>query len=142
MSATINLERFRQYFGTLTIFETKRQVSTVNIKHVDSPPVQHNIAVVATVRYIVKNRPHGNIPVLMTSTRQIERTCAELRTQLPELKVLPMYSSLPEYAQDMAISGSTSQTCNVSTNVAEASLTIPGVVYVVGMSNTVRHTYR
>ncbi|KAG5665478.1 hypothetical protein KAF25_009603 [Fusarium avenaceum] len=131
MSVTINLERFCQYFGTLNIFETKRQANTVNIKHVDSPPVQYDIAVVATVRYIVKNGPHGNIPVLMTSTREIERTCAELRTQLLELKVLPMYSSLPEYAQDMAISSSTSQACIVSTNVTEASLTIPGVVYVV-----------
>ncbi|KAH6969315.1 P-loop containing nucleoside triphosphate hydrolase protein [Fusarium avenaceum] len=81
--------------------------------------------------HIVTNKPKGNILVFMTSTREIERTCAELRTQLPELKVLPMYSSLPEYAQDMAISGSTSQTCNVSTDVAEASLTIPGVVCVV-----------
>lgn len=97
---------------------------------------------VATVDHIVTNKPKGNILVFMTSTREIERTCAELRTQLPELKVLPMYSSLPEYAQDMAISGSPSQTCNVSTNVAEASLTIPGVVCVVGMLNAVRHTHR
>lgn len=87
-------------------------------------------------------KPKGDILVFMTSMREIEKTCVELRTQLPGLKVLPMYSSLPKHAQDMVTSGSTSQMCIVSTNVAEASLTIPSVIYVVGMLYAVRNTCR
>ncbi|WZH43026.1 pre-mrna splicing factor rna helicase [Fusarium acuminatum] len=131
MSAPVNIEKLCQYFGTSNIFEAKRQANAVQIKHVDSPPVQYDIAVVATVRHIVMTKPKGNILVFMTSPREIEKTCVELRTQFPGLKVLPIYSSLPKHAQDLATSGSTTQMCIVSTDVAEASLTIPGVIYVV-----------
>jgi hypothetical protein len=141
MSAPVNIEKLCQYFGTSNIFEAKRQANAVQIKHVDSPPVQYDIAVVATVRHIVMTKPKGNILVFMTSPREIEKTCVELRTQFPGLKVLPIYSSLPKHAQDLATSGSTTQMCIVSTDVAEASLTIPGVIYVVGMLYAVRNTY-
>jgi HrpA-like RNA helicase len=133
MSATINLEKFCQYFGTTNVFETKRQANAVKIEHVDRSPTLYPIAVVAMVRHIVMNKPKGHILVFMTSVREIEETCVVIRKQLPKIKVLSMYSSLPKYAQDMATRGSTTQMCIVSTNVAESSLTIPGVAYVVGM---------
>ncbi|SPJ72263.1 uncharacterized protein FTOL_01991 [Fusarium torulosum] len=90
------------------------------------------------------SKPKGNILVFMTSVQEIEKICIKLRRLLPVLKVLPMYSSLPKYAQDMATGGSTTQMCIVSTNVAEASLTIPGVVYVVdcGLQKQAGYNYR
>ncbi|KAM0226088.1 hypothetical protein ACHAQD_001052 [Fusarium lateritium] len=144
MSATINLDKFCQYFGTKNVFETKRQVNAVSIKHLDSPPVAYDIAVIAIVNHIVTNRPKGNILVFMTSVREVEETCVELRKKLRGLKVLPMYSSLPKYAQDMATGGSSTQMCIVSTNVAEASLTIPGIVYVVdcGLQKEAGYNFR
>lgn len=133
MSATINLEKFCQYFGTTNVFETKRQVNAVLIKHVLEAPTCYSAAAVTLVRQFVSNGRKGNILVFMTSVREIEKTCAMIRGEVPGLKVLPMYSSLPKHAQDLATGGSTSQVCIVSTNVAEASLTIPGITYVIGM---------
>ncbi|KAJ4264484.1 hypothetical protein NW762_005684 [Fusarium torreyae] len=130
MSATINLEKFKTYFGTSNVFEAQRQVNAVQIKHLKTPPLSKYVdAVRLTVIHIVKNKPKGNILVFLTSVSEIEESCKVLRRALPSLRVLPLYATLPKAAQKLATSGGESQTCVLSTNVAEASLTIPGVVY-------------
>ncbi|KAM0559863.1 hypothetical protein ACHAPJ_003811 [Fusarium lateritium] len=132
MSATINLEKFKTYFGTSNIFEAQRQVNTVQIKHLKTPTLSRYVdAVRLTVIHIVKNKPKGNILVFLTSVPEIEESCKVLRRALPFLRILPLYATLPKAAQKLATSGGESQTCVLSTNVAEASLTIPGVVYVI-----------
>lgn len=55
-----------------------------------------------------------------------------IRHRVPSLRVSHLYSALPSEAQRLAMSKSDTQQCIVSTNVAEASVTIPGVVYVIG----------
>lgn len=55
------------------------------------------------------------------------------RRRVPSLRVLTFYSALPSEAQRLAMSKSDTQQCIVSTSVAEASVMIPGVVYVIGM---------
>ncbi|KAF4958269.1 hypothetical protein FGADI_2435 [Fusarium gaditjirri] len=72
ISATINLERFCQYFGATNVFETKPQVNFVLIKHLETPPIAYDIAVIHWVKHIVKNEPTGHILVFMTSVREIE----------------------------------------------------------------------
>ncbi|RKL44228.1 hypothetical protein BFJ72_g3961 [Fusarium proliferatum] len=133
MSATINLEKFCQYFGTTNVFETKRQISDLQTKYVEEPPTCYDSAAVILVKQLVANKRKGNVLVFLTSVRDIEKTCAMIRREVRGLKVLPMYSSLPKHAQDLATGGCTSQVCIVATNFAEASFIIPGITYVMGM---------
>ncbi|KAF5638219.1 ATP-binding protein [Fusarium sp. NRRL 25303] len=132
MSATINLEKFCQYFGTTNVFETKRQINDLQTKYAEEPPACYDSAAVILIKQLVAKRK-GNVLVFLTSVRDIEKTCAMIRREVRGLKVPPMYSSLPKHAQDLATGGSTSQVCIVATNVAEASLIIPGITYVMGM---------
>ncbi|VTT67393.1 unnamed protein product [Fusarium fujikuroi] len=112
MSATINLEKFCHGLQT---------------KYVEEPPTCYDSAAVMLVKQFVANKRKGNVLVFLTSVRDIEKTCAMFRREVRGLKVLPMYSSLPKHAQDLATGGSTSQVCIVATNFAEASLIIPGI---------------
>ncbi|CVL09967.1 related to ATP-binding protein PRP16 [Fusarium proliferatum] len=133
MSATINLEKFCQYFGTTNVFETKRQISDLQTKYVEEPPTCYDSAAVMLVKQFVANKRKGNVLVFLTSVRDIDKTCAMIRREVRGLKVLPMYSSFPRHSQDLATGGCTSQVCIVATNFAEASLIIPGITYVMGM---------
>jgi len=86
------------------------------------------------------SEPAGDILVFLTGQEEIDTCCETLYTRMqalgdlaPELIVLPVYSSLPSEIQsrifDPAPPGS--RKCVVATNIAEASLTIDGVYYVV-----------
>ena len=86
------------------------------------------------------NSPPGDILIFMTGQEDIEGTCAILAEKMeqlggdaPPLLVLPMYSQLPADLQakifDAAPKGT--RKCVVSTNVAETSLTVDGIKYVI-----------
>ncbi|KAF4949796.1 hypothetical protein FSARC_13399 [Fusarium sarcochroum] len=132
MSATINLGKFKAYFGTSNVFEAQRQANAVRVRHLETEHLTGYVdAVRLTVIHIVKNKPKGDILVFLTCIPEIEELVKVLRKELPYLRVLPLYSSLPKPAQKLATQGGGPQTCVLSTNVAEASLTIPGIVYVI-----------
>lgn len=89
----------------------------------------------------------GDILLFLTGEEEIEDACAKLRREsgnagpdAPELKCFPLYSTLPPAAQQRIFEpapgprkpgGPPGRKCVVSTNIAETSLTIDGVVYVI-----------
>ncbi|SCV47523.1 probable ATP-binding protein PRP16 [Fusarium fujikuroi] len=125
MSATINLEKFCHGFQT---------------KYVEEPPTCYDSAAVMLVKQFVANKRKGNVLVFLTSVRDIEKTCAMFRREVRGLKVLPMYSSLPKHAQDLATGGSTSQVTIVVDECASGLLvacTQPRVVAATGVATGV-----
>ncbi|KAJ3544490.1 hypothetical protein NM208_g3021 [Fusarium decemcellulare] len=144
MSATIDLEKFRRYFNTDNVFEASRQVHSVDINHLDTAPILYETAIQATVQHIISRHTDGHILIFMTHVSEIERMCLVLQKNHPNIRVVPLYSSLPKHDQYLAIGGSGTLTCIVSTNVAESSLTIPGVGYVIdcGLKKEARFNYR
>ncbi|SCN65422.1 probable ATP-binding protein PRP16 [Fusarium fujikuroi] len=122
MSATINLENGLQ------------------TKYVEEPPTCYDSAAVMLVKQFVANKRKGNVLVFLTSVRDIEKTCAMFRREVRGLKVLPMYSSLPKHAQDLATGGSTSQVTIVVDECASGLLvacTQPRVVAATGVATGV-----
>ncbi|KAM5372888.1 hypothetical protein ACJZ2D_007345 [Fusarium nematophilum] len=81
-----------------------------------------------------KHEPKGNILLFMTSVGEIEDVWGALGNLALELPALPMCSPLSKQGQDKAIleDKSVPQTGVFSTNVLEASPTVPGIVYDVG----------
>lgn len=84
--------------------------------------------------HIHRNKGPGDILVFLPGQGEIREVCFKVRQYAKDLDVFPFYSGLPAREQARALGKfdkGKNRRCIVSTNVAEASITIPGVVYVV-----------
>ncbi|KAL7483408.1 hypothetical protein ACHAW6_009063 [Cyclotella cf. meneghiniana] len=139
-SATLSADVFSDFFGGVPIFRIPGRTFPVETYFSKSVQEDYVMAAVKQTLQIHFNSPPGDILIFMTGQEDIEGTCtvlAEKMTNLGEdlkpLLVLPMYSQLPADLQakifDAAPEGV--RKCIVSTNVAETSLTVDGIRYVI-----------
>jgi pre-mRNA-splicing factor ATP-dependent RNA helicase DHX38/PRP16 len=138
-SATLDASKFQDFFGGSPIFRIPGRTFPVRLEYASSVPEDFVDAAVRKVLQIHMTMPAGDILVFMTGQEDIEATCgivAQRAMRLddcPPLLVLPMYSQLPADLQtrifDKADEGV--RKCIVSTNIAETSLTVDGIVYVI-----------
>ena len=140
-SATLDAEKFSTFFGGVPIFHIPGRTFPVTSHFAKSVPEDYVDAAVKQVLQIHLSAPAGDILVFMTGQEDIEATCEVLAERveaigsedIPPLLVLPMYSQLPADLQakifDRAASGA--RKCIISTNIAETSLTVDGIQYVV-----------
>eukprot|EP00392_Amoebophrya_sp_AT5.2_P014422 g14571.t1 len=150
MSATLEAEKFQKYFAAqgseVPLLTVSGRMFPVDVKYKETPTRDYVQGSVDTVLKIIedeRNEPAlkdkkpvdtaGDILVFLTGEEEIETCCQQLEEQLGEESiVLPLYSSLPPQQQKKVF-----QTFGgrrkivVATNVAETSITIDGVVYVV-----------
>jgi ATP-dependent RNA helicase DHX8/PRP22 len=139
-SATLDAEKFSSYFFNCPIFTIPGRMFPVEILYTKDPEADYLDACLVTVMQIHLTEPEGDILVFLTGQEEIDTACEILFERMkalgpavPELIILPVYSSLPSEMQtkifDPAPEGS--RKCVVATNIAEASLTIDGIYYVV-----------
>jgi HrpA-like RNA helicase len=76
-------------------------------------------------------RPLREMVRLMSSVSEIEKLCDLLRRSCEDLNVVPLYGALTKTAQQGALAQSEIRKCIVTINIAEASLIIENVVYVI-----------
>jgi len=141
MSATLEYQKFQEYFLDAPLLKVPGRTFPVDIFYTPEPERDYLEAAVRTVLQIHMCEPEGDILLFLTGEQEIEETCkkltAEIETQmasrddLKKLDCRPLYSSLPPQKQRDVFEPSTGRKCVVSTNIAETSLTIDGVVYVV-----------
>ncbi|RYG63894.1 ATP-dependent RNA helicase, partial [archaeon] len=137
-SATLNAEKFSAFFGGVPVFTIPGRTFPVEKFFAKSPPEDYLEAAVKQVLTIHLSYPVGDILVFMTGQEDIESCCeiiaeraAQLGDSVPPLLLLPMYSQLPADMQAKIFERSEMRKCIVSTNVAETSLTVEGIKYVV-----------
>ncbi|QIW95852.1 hypothetical protein AMS68_001370 [Peltaster fructicola] len=138
-SATMNASRFAQFYGGAPEFFIPGRTFPVDIQYSRSPCEDYVDSAVRQVLAIHVSQPAGDILVFMTGQEDIEVTCeliAERLAQLndpPKLSILPIYSQMPADLQakifDRAAPGV--RKVIVATNIAETSLTVDGIMYVV-----------
>jgi len=138
-SATMNSERFSRFYGGAPEFFIPGRTFPVDIQYSRSPCEDYVDSAVKQVLAIHVSQPTGDILVFMTGQEDIEVTCevvAERLAQLndpPKLSILPIYSQMPADLQakifERAAPGV--RKCIVATNIAETSLTVDGIMYVV-----------
>jgi len=138
-SATMNSERFSRFYGGAPEFFIPGRTFPVDIQYSRSPCEDYVDSAVRQVLAIHVSQPTGDILVFMTGQEDIEVTCevvAERLAQLndpPKLSILPIYSQMPADLQakifERAAPGV--RKCIVATNIAETSLTVDGIMYVV-----------
>lgn len=138
-SATMNSERFSRFYGGAPEFFIPGRTFPVDIQYSRSPCEDYVDSAVRQVLAIHVSQPTGDILTFMTGQEDIEATCeliAERLAQLndpPKLSILPIYSQMPADLQakifDRAAPGV--RKVIVATNIAETSLTVDGIMYVV-----------
>lgn len=139
-SATLDAEKFADFFGGegVPIFRIPGRTFPVRNFFARQIPEDYVKAAVeqALVIHLKSPRP-GDILVFMTGQEDIEATCVLLAERVaklehvPPLLVLPIYSQLPSDVQARIFRPSEARKCIVATNIAETSLTLDGVRYVV-----------
>ncbi|KAF4472305.1 pre-mrna splicing factor rna helicase [Fusarium albosuccineum] len=137
MSATINSEKFVSYFSKtsgvrgVTAFEIEGRNYPVQVLHMEKCTFDYVGTTTPLIRHIHKNKGPGDILLFVPSIAVIEAICSMLRGDLQTLRTVPLYSALSWKEQRQALASSSQRKCVVSTNIAEASVTIPGIVYVI-----------
>ncbi|EEQ97718.1 ATP-dependent RNA helicase, putative [Perkinsus marinus ATCC 50983] len=149
MSATLEAEAFGKYFYNAPLLKVPGRTYPVEIFYSPESQKDYFESAVQTVVYIHTEEPagSGDILLFLTGEEEIENACKQLRTasmrtmrEHGELLVVPLYSSLPPRQQQKIFEeapppryegGPPGRKVVVATNVAETSITIDGIVYVV-----------
>lgn len=137
-SATLDVEKFIRAFNEPPVFQVSGRLYPVELMYFqpEAPgrkkeePDYVDLAVEA-VDYLKKEKPAGDILVFMPTEQDILETCQRLSGKnYPDSTILPLFSRMPAYQQKQIYSIKQGKIV-VATNVAETSLTIPGIRYVV-----------
>ncbi|CAA6661706.1 unnamed protein product [Spirodela intermedia] len=140
MSASLDARVFSRYFGGAKAVHVQGRLYPVEILYTYHPEPDYVDAALITIFQIHLNECSGDVLVFLTGQEEIEfveRRIKEGTDQLPDEKknvvVVPIYSSLPSEQQMKVFKPAPSGFRKVilATNVAETSVTIPGIKYVV-----------
>lgn len=142
MSATLDAGKFTEYFAGAPLLKVSGRAYPVEIYYTPAPVEDYVESAQRTVLQIHQTEPPGDVLLFLTGEEEIEDTCRTLRreagalgAQAPgALLVLPLYSTLPPQQQQRVFEPTPTDGTRkvvVATNIAETSLTIDGVVYVV-----------
>ncbi|ESK89603.1 atp-dependent rna helicase prp43 [Moniliophthora roreri MCA 2997] len=156
MSATLDALKFQKYFGLqqnskAPLFKVPGRTHPVEVFYTQEPEPDYVEAAIRTVLMIHRAEDPGDILVFLTGEEEIEDACRKIKLEADDLVnqdpdsvgpvvCIPLYSSLPPQQQQRIFDpppsparpdGPPGRKVVVSTNIAETSLTIDGIVYVV-----------
>lgn len=140
-SATINASKFSEYFHNAPIFKIPGRRFPVTVCYTKSPEANYIQAAITTVLQIhTKQEMPGDILVFLTGQDEIESmeealndACDKLGNLIKPLIVTPIYANLPPKLQSKIFEPTPSNSRKVvlATNIAETSITIDGIKYVI-----------
>ncbi len=143
-SATIDLEKFSQHFDSAPIVAVSGRTYPVEVRYApfgttedaqtDADP-QTDAIVDAIWKIHHTNKNHagpGDVLVFLSSEKEIRETALVIRQQkIPHTEVLPLYARLGQSEQVKIFKPHQGRRIILATNIAETSLTVPGIKYVV-----------
>lgn len=146
-SATLDPERFAHYFNDAPIIEVSGRTYPVEIiyKPIAEEVEQDQICAISQAVAEIIPQGRGDILIFLSGEREIFDTADALRKlKLPHTEVLPLYSRLSAAEQNKIFQSHTGRRIILATNVAETSLTVPGIRYVIdpGYARIKRYSYR
>lgn len=148
-SATIDPERFSQHFGKAPMLLVEGRSYPVEVRYRplvsdDNQTKDQNEAILEAVHEL-SDEGKGDILVFLSGEREI-RDCAEFlsRAKLRHTEILPLYARLSASEQNRIFQSHVGRRIVLSTNVAETSLTVPGIRYVIdtGTARISRYSVR
>ena len=149
-SATIDAQRFSQHFGGAPVIEVSGRTYPVEVRYRPLPKDAEDSSE-AVIEGIVDavdelaRLGNGDVLVFLPGEREIRETAEALRKHHPPgAEILPLYARLSAVEQNRVFQPGGARRIVLSTNVAETSLTVPGIRYVVdpGLARVNRYSYR
>ncbi|EAU85197.2 ATP-dependent RNA helicase Prp43 [Coprinopsis cinerea okayama7 len=158
MSATLDAAKFQRYFSTVDgkvgainvpILKVRGRTFPVEVFYTPEPEPDYFDAAIRTALMIHRAEGPGDILVFLTGEEEIEDACRTIQNEVDEINnehpgtmnpvlCIPLYSSLPPQQQQRVFqptqrlaNGAFIRKIVISTNIAETSLTIDGIVYVI-----------
>ncbi len=150
-SATLDAERFAKHFSGAPILQVSGRSYPVEVRY---RPMQENAeggiedipqAVCAALDELAITGLRGDVLVFLPGEREIRDTAEALRKHHPKgVEILPLYSRLSAAEQDRVFQPSNQRRIVLATNVAETSLTVPNIGYVIdsGVARVNRYSIR
>ncbi len=136
-SATMDTAKFSQAFGDAPVIEVSGRMFPVEVRYAPIDPGQEEKgeityvdAAVSSVEQLQRERRFDDILIFLPTERDIRETCERLTKRCSGL-ILPLYARLSAGAQKQVFAPADVQKIIVATNIAETSLTIPGIKYVI-----------
>ncbi len=151
-SATIDAQRFSRHFDDAPVIEVSGRLYPVEIRYHpmqtdeesgDVPELSE--AVVDAVDKLARGSATGDILVFLPGEREIRESAEELRKRHPaRTEILPLFARLSAQEQEQVFQRGEGRRIVLATNVAETSLTVPGIKYVIdsGLARVNRYSYR
>lgn len=139
-SATMDAVKFQKYFDNAPIFNIPGRRYSVDIHYTAQPEANYLAAAITTVFQIHITQGAGDILVFLTGQEEIEametnlqETARKLGSKVREMLICPIYANLPTELQAKIFEPTppNSRKVVLATNIAETSLTIDGIVYVI-----------
>lgn len=138
-SATMDSTKFSMFFGNVPTFTIPGRTFPVEVLFSKNPVEDYVDGAVKQALQIHLQPPSGDVLIFMPGQEDIEVTCEILAERLaeidsaPELSILPIYSQLPSDLQAKIFQRSPDgiRKCVVATNIAETSLTVDGIIFVI-----------
>ncbi|HPL63096.1 MAG TPA: ATP-dependent RNA helicase HrpA [Syntrophales bacterium] len=138
-SATIDAKKFSRAFGRAPVIDVSGRMYPVEVRYSPLDPGLEEAgdftfidAAVNEINRIREESASGDVLVFMPTERDIRETCERLEGSGGKKEtVLPLFSRLTQSAQRQIFLSSPKRKIIVATNIAETSITIPGIRYVV-----------
>lgn len=149
-SATMDARKFQKYFDDAPIFNIPGRRYPVDVHYTSQPEANYLAAAITTVFQIHISQDRGDILVFLTGQEEIEaaemnlqETMRKLSSKIGEMIICPIYASLPTDLQAKIFEPTPAGARKVvlATNIAETSLTIEGIRFVVDPGFQKLNTY-
>lgn len=148
-SATIDVERFSKHFHGAPVIEVSGRTYPVEVRYrpvseQDDKDADQLQGIFNAVEELYQEPP-GDILIFLNGEREIRDTADALeKLKLPHTEVLPLYARLSAAEQNRIFQSHIGRRIILATNVAETSLTVPGIRYVIdpGTARLSRYSYR
>ena len=151
-SATIDAQRFSDHFDAAPVIEVSGRMFPVEMRY---RPIEEDEqtgvapelaeAIVDAVDDVSRLSAQGDVLVFLPGEREIREVAEELRKHNPtHAEILPLFARLSAQEQERVFQRSAARRIVLATNVAETSLTVPGIKYVIdsGLARVNRYSYR
>lgn len=139
-SATLDADKFSAYFNECPIFSIPGRTFPVEIMYSREPESDYLDAALVTAMQIHLTEPPGDMLLFLTGKEEIDTSCEILHERMkalgpsvPELMILPIYGALPSEVASRIFEPAPpgSRKIVIATNIAETSITIDGIFYVI-----------
>jgi ATP-dependent helicase HrpA len=147
-SATIDAERFSKHFDNAPVIEVSGRLYPVEVRYhpVESEDEDYDLnEAISDAAEELAREGEGDVLVFLPGEREIREAAEALRKHHPpHTEILPLFARLSAEEQERIFKPHGGRRIVLATNVAETSLTVPGVRYVVdtGLARVKRYSYR